>query len=296
MKRNEAMIQAALTLVREHIPLVPQHFAYREGMRSVHSRIGVGRVERNTVSFDDRDVSIIDGWLTDVGIDPDVWHVRNDDEQTRIEVAAMQADEKIGATPISYSHSLAAVCAAGAGTATFDGIPVARGHAGFQVIRRGRLPVVEADWVMLVENYESFLSLCLDDSALSDSHAGRGLLVLRSSPQFPAGLRVAGALTENTRATLRHAPDMDLAGLSHVLDSRATWAWLPDLTVLTGTRITPNSKLYTDQLGGQERLGERLQGLFPALLPWFDWIHDARGGITQERLIAHDVPMVMVSQ
>ncbi|MBS63157.1 hypothetical protein [Salinisphaera sp.] len=293
MTRLHQAIDAARQILGDHEAGVPQRVPYSGGTRALVSNAKVGSIAGRAVTFDDTDIRIIRRWLDGQTHDAS-GAIEMVPGGTRTQTARHLVREKIGASPVARSSGLVAVAAAGDGTARLNGEGVSRGGGRFHVLRNEVPCELDADWLLLVENYEPFLALTLDDAELGGARSGRGLLVLRSAPAFPYGQVWATRMRPEFQVKLRHAPDFDPAGLSDLISMQADHAWLPDLAALGRSEITPSRDLMLRQMRQFHGLHARAQSTCPALLEYIDWLGQAGGGVSQESLMAARVTMRMV--
>ena len=273
-----ALIEGAVRAVRP----------YRGAVRRLVKAAGVGTVEGKQVIFTPDERRVIDRWLRNQGIDPVVGVSHG---LGRTETAAFQHDEKAGSAPTASYHQLLGIAAAGDAHPVVGGVPIERGLRGYQVIKAGLTHEVEADWILAIENFETFVLLCEDATRIS--RPGAGLLVFRTSPHLPAGLQWATAAAAASNVPLWLAPDVDPSGLAAALGTGITGgAWVPALDALEHFDV--RHRLYDRQAADAANLIERCEVAFPALKPWAEFVISHRTGISQEAAFATDVPFVWV--
>lgn len=259
--------------------------------RKLHRQLNVGRVSGRSVIFSPQDRQIITSWLRAEGVDPGR-ELPPEHALSRTEVAAHQINEKKGAGAISQTRQLMSIAAAG------DEAPIIAGRAleslwsGYVTLQANTGIKVEADWLLSVENLETFIDLCAEPHLLS--RRGRGLLVFRGAPTAPHGMRWANAVSSHQGITHWHAPDLDPQGLSNCLSQSVHGVWLPRLDAVSDLEM--DHALYDRQIAVIGKLRERAQAAFPGLLPWVDLVIECQGGLTQERAFAHQLVFQLVKK
>lgn len=289
--RMEEAQNAACALLRDTPAHTPAIRSYKGDIRTLAKKAEVGQpMPGGLIQFDVTDLAIIRQWVEKQGIDP-LRGPAPAGARSRIDTAAWQTDEKTGASPLAKQYRLVAIASAGTDPVRLDGRQLGNPGGGFQVIRGDQSTTLDADWVMTVENLEAFLYLITNPGRLGPWQAGRGLLVLRSAPAFPGGVAWVRDMQQTVHFDYRHAPDMDLAGIGHCLELQPARVWLPQVETLTAA---PNHKLFDNQSRYLPELRPRAKDRAPGLMPYIDWIDHRCGGVTQEQMLAHNIPMTMV--
>lgn len=279
-RQRRQFIEAACELVVEVDRGVRTLRARKGGYRRIHQDLGGGTtVERGMIAFDARDCRIIHHWLTDRGIDPE--RGRADEARSRTDLAVYQVDEKTGSAPVAAEAGLMALAPAGPVSASINGIELATPAGSFVVTRAGRIGLVSADWMLTVENFDTFLRVLAEPGRLGVLNGG-GLVILRTAPTYPAGMTLARQARERWGLAHRYAPDVDHQGISHALESELDGVWIPSIDALNASEAV-NADLFERQHRVADRLAERARSVAPALVPWVEFVEDRRGGITQER-------------
>lgn len=264
---------------------------YRGAVRRLVEAAGVGTVQGKQVTFTAEERRVIDVWLRNQGIDSAVGAAPAG--LGRTETAAFQHDEKAGSAPTGRYHQLVGIAAAGDADPCIAGVPLGRRLSGYQVIKADRSHDVRADWILAIENYETFVLLCEDPTPIA--RPGAGLLVFRSAPHLPAGLKWALAAAAHSNVPLWLAPDVDPSGLSAALGAGITGgAWLPALDSLDDFDV--RHRLFDGQAAAAATLIERCRTQFPALLPWVEFVTARRTGISQEAAFAAGTSFTWVAR
>lgn len=289
-ERRRAMIEAACDIARRDDAAPRVIKPYRGIYRRLHRETETGKVVGGqSIAFATPDRQILRHWLRSKGIDPDIGIPSG--ARGRSDLAGFQTDEKAGAEAIAAHRVLLALAPAGDGPAGINSRAFTVPSGGFLVLPQAVISRVECDWILTVENFETFLALCAKPNRLG--RAGRGVLVMRTSPSFPAGMRWVRKLARTEGISHWHAPDLDPQGLSHCLESPIAGAWLPRLEAIT-LNVRRSTDLYDHQQFIVQGLKERAAERFPALARWIDWVCEAQSGVTQEAAFAADIPFEWV--
>ncbi len=289
-KRRE-MIEAACEIARvdDAAPRVIK--PYRGIYRRLHREAETGEVVGGrSIAFATVDRQILRYWLRGEGIDPEVgipsW------ARGRSDLAGFQTDEKAGAEAITAHRALLALAPAGDAPADINTSSLVVPSGGFLVLSQAAISSIQCDWILTVENFETFLALCAEPDRLG--RAGRGVLVLRTSPCFPAGMRWVRKVARVEGIFHWHAPDLDPQGLSHCMECPIAGAWLPRLEAITKD-VRRNTDLYDHQQSIVPGLKERAANRFQALARWIDWVCEEQCGVTQEAAFAGGIPFEWVA-
>lgn len=289
-KRRQEEVDAACELARLSAQatraLRPNKGAYRR----LHQKHQLGRVvAKDWLAFDVLARQALAQWLERSGIDPS--RGIPTEPVSRTELAGAQLDEKTGAGAIAAHHRLLALAPAGTALSTINARALTLPRGGSLTLPRAAIEAVEADWLLTVENYETFLALSAHPGRLNRD--GRGLIVLRTSPAFPAGMGWARELAAEHGIEHWHAPDVDPQGLSHCFEQSLAGAWLPTIDSLDA-EWPRNHALFDRQQGAVEKLPARCAGAFPGLLPWVSWVRQEQAGVSQERAFAQGLRFAWV--
>lgn len=281
-----AVIAAACELARlDQVRIV---FPYRGAYRQLHREVDVGNVRGNQLILTRLDVTLVRQWLDRQGIDPDVGVPEG---LGRTGLAAHQIDEKLGAEPTAEHHRLLGLAPAGARPPVIDGVFFESKLPGYRTMSCDESCAVEADWILMIENYETFVLLANAPDRLGRD--GAGLIVFRSSPHLPYGMRWAVVIAAHNEIPLWHAPDVDPAGLSWTVGLGLAGVWVPTIESLD--RLPANRALFDQQWRYVEQLEARVRERFPALLPWVEDVCARQAGFTQESAFAAGVPFTWVA-
>ncbi|MCP1674437.1 hypothetical protein J2T57_001539 [Natronocella acetinitrilica] len=286
-QRYRDEVEAACALARTSEPALDSLVAARGGNLSLHRRLAVGRREGRLLRFTQRDREIVRRDLERAGIDPACGLPESATSRTAL--AAHQRSEKRGARGIAADRALLALAPLPGSPPQIGGKTLCLPPGSHLVASAGTLSIDALDWLLTVENYETFLDFA-STAPGGEMPPGQGVLVLRGSPAFPGGWRYARHLAESRGVAHWHAPDADPAGLLTAAQAGIAGVLLPAVDALATHPLT-SPALFHDQAREFGALINR-RDTFPGLAPWIDWMAAAEAAVTQESARAAALPLV----
>lgn len=247
--------------------------------------MGMGTVIGNqfTISRDQRET--LRSWLSQQGID---WKQPFPDKADgdRIAMSKIATNEKLAGqkekspwvwvTPLGNGVSI-------------DEKPLALIHESFLSLRRTRDYQFQARALVIVENHDAFVQ----HEDLKGEFQREGLLsVYRGDPRTPYGQSWASHVSGSKDIPLWGWFDFDPAGIAMALHCGAQRLLLPDLDQLVKTQkegLTGSSHDYKSQHDQNVFIDTNVSSQ-SALRPYVQFLQTVKGGFTQERLLAHEIP------
>jgi hypothetical protein len=247
--------------------------------------MGMGTVIGNqfTISRDQRET--LRSWLSQQGID---WKKPFPDKAdgNRIAMSKIATNEKLAGQ--KEKSPWVWVTAMGPGV-TVDGQPIPAIEQSFVALRRTRNYQFGVQALVLTENNEAFI----EPRDLKGNFQRDGMLaVYRGDPRTPYGQAWAKSVAGSQCIPLWAWLDFDPAGLAIAFQCGAENLLLPDLEELSKAREIGMKANTYDYLSQHDQMSY-IESSVPAESPlwtYIQYLKTVKGGFTQERLTAFEVP------
>ena len=284
------MISPALYKSITGVMLVAKpHVRLTANWQSVHQEQGIGRISPCTkllLLTPLHRQALLDWVQRELGVDPRTMSYEQAMSRSRTEAAGASNQEKGLSAAVRSNHLEVRSVTGRVGEYHHPD----HGYLGLSVTDALALPFTH---VMTVENFDTFL--CLKAEHLLTLPAASTLLVFRGDNNAHPG--AVKKLLNSTTASLYHYGDYDPAGLRIGLSMMpSTQLLLPDLSQIRAEQFIKLTKLTT--FAKQEKILRQLERgavtLPVDLAAHLQFIRDHNIAITQESLMAKQVPLTMV--
>jgi hypothetical protein len=245
---------------------------------------GYGSFSKGYFSFDPRTQQHLKDWLKSMDID---WTKKLETGKSRTDMAGQSIYEKKGAKTVKKNW---VKLKAGTSGCKLNGKLIDlpdNTHLEFEEIELKSLDINE---LIIVENLDTFRDFRKE---LIEGMVPATAILYRGDRDDTRTIKlpdIKKLITKNTPSYVIYG-DFDPAGIEISISMNCDGMILPDLNHIRG--LKGNAALYSDQHHQLARIEDK--GIIPSsILPWVEYLKEAKQGFTQERMTVKSIPQLRI--